>query len=396
MGHPLAVDAVVAGFFAVASAVHVAGESPGWGHPSVWAALALALGATVPFALRRRHPLGVLAVITLSLAVATAAGLAYIPNPLPGVVLYTVAVTRDRRAAVAVLGLVEVALVAAAGAAFLAGYRRNDGTFAVLVAAAAWFVGDSVRARRSYMAGLAGQEADRQREEIERAHRSVAEERLRIARELHDVVAHSLSVIAVQSGVGRHVAATQPEEARKALAAVEATSRAALEELRGVLGSLRRAEDGAPALAPEPGVADLPQLVEQVRAAGVPVELDVRGDPAPLSRGQQLSIYRIVQEALTNVVKHAGPARARVTLEYRRDAVTVGVADDGPGTGRAGAGAPDGAGVAAVAPVPSSGRHGIVGMRERVETFGGKLVAGPGARGGFEVVASMPLHGVPG
>nr|MDA8290353.1 sensor histidine kinase [Actinomycetota bacterium] len=250
------------------------------------------------------------------------------------------------------------------------------------VAVAAWFVGDSVRVRRVYVAGLAEQAAQRQREILERAQRSVAEERLEIARELHDVVAHSLSVIAVQSGVGRHVIETNPKEAKSALAAVESTSRAALDELRRMLGVLRRDEQRPASLDPAPGVATLARLADHVRGAGVPVALvvDERAVRA-LSPSAELSVYRIVQEALTNVVKHAGPAEARVAVTADAGTLVVEVAD----TGRGGAprADPDG-----------STHHGIVGMRERVLLFGGTLEVGDRSGGGFAVVARLPLDRV--
>jgi signal transduction histidine kinase len=207
----------------------------------------------------------------------------------------------------------------------------------------------------------------------------VAEERLRLARELHDVVAHSISVIAVQSGVGAHVANTQPEEAAKALATIEATSRAALTELRRLLGVLRQEGEPEGSLAPVPGLADLDALLAEVAKAGLGVRLRVEGTPSPLPAGVDLSAYRIVQEALTNVVKHAGPARAQVVVGYGDHEVTVEVVDDGRGVA-----APTGDGRARVG-------HGLIGMRERVAAFGGDLEVGPGPDGGFRVAARLPL-----
>jgi signal transduction histidine kinase len=207
----------------------------------------------------------------------------------------------------------------------------------------------------------------------------VVEERLRLARELHDVVAHAISVIAVQSGVGAHVAKTQPEEAAKALAAIEVTSRAALIELRRLLGVLRQEGEPEGSLAPVPGLADLDALLAEVAKAGLGVRLRVEGTPSPLPAGVDLSAYRIVQEALTNVVKHAGPARAQVVVGYRDHDVTVEVTDDGRGVT-----APTGDGRARVG-------HGLIGMRERVQVFGGDLEAGPRPGGGFRVAARLPL-----
>ena len=179
------------------------------------------------------------------------------------------------------------------------------------------------------------------------------------------MVAHSISVIAVQSGVGAHVAASQPEEAAKALAAIEATSRAALTELRRLLGVLRQEGEPQGGLAPVPGLADLDVLLAEVAKAGLAVRLRVEGTPSPLPAGVDLSAYRIVQEALTNVVKHAGEARAQVTIGYGDQDVTVEVTDDGRGVT-----APAGDGRVRVG-------HGLIGMRERVQVFGGDLEAGP-------------------
>jgi signal transduction histidine kinase len=255
---------------------------------------------------------------------------------------------------------------------------------ALVTAVAAWFVGDSVRVRHLYMAGLSEQAAQHQREALERAQRSVAEERLQIARELHDVVAHSLSVIAVQSGVGRHVIDDQPAEAKKALAAVEETSRAALTELRRMLGVLRR-DDARPAtLEPTPGVAAVGTLVEQVRAAGFPVRLDSGSVVAmTLAPTIQLTIYRIIQEALTNVVKHAGPASVHVEIRDDAGDLVLEVNDNGRGFGTTT--------LDPLAPHIRS-HHGITGMRERVELFDGSLLAGPRPQGGFRVLARFPLE----
>jgi signal transduction histidine kinase len=258
----------------------------------------------------------------------------------------------------------------------------------VVALVAAWFVGDSVRVRRVYVAGLAEQAAQRQREAMERAQRSVAEERLQIARDLHDVVAHSLSVIAVQSGVGRHVIDDQPSEAKKALSAIETTSRAALVELRRMLGVLRR-DDGLPAeLAPAPGVAALDPLVDQVRAAGFAVNLDAAAlSDRRLPATVELSIYRIVQEALTNVVKHAGPATVTVQVRNEPDALVLEIRDNGRG---ADAGAMSGSAASTAGSNGSGGHDGIVGMRERVAMFDGSLTAGPLTEGGFRVEARFP------
>jgi signal transduction histidine kinase len=256
-----------------------------------------------------------------------------------------------------------------------------DRVHSLVAAGAIWFVADSVRERRKYLAGLAEQAAQRQQAEAEANRRAVREERVRIARELHDVVAHSLGVVTVQAGVGRRIGTAAPAEALRALRAVEVTGRSALEELRRILGLLRDDEAAQPSLAPVPGIADLGELAEVVRAAGTPVGLDVTGDVAGLPPAAALTVYRIVQEALTNVVKHAGGAAAAVRVAAGPDGVRITVSNEG----RAGA-----AGVAA-----GAGRHGIVGMRERAAVFGGTLDAAPVAGGGFQVTAFIPVHGQP-
>ena len=182
--------------------------------------------------------------------------------------------------------------------------------------AAGWWLGDGTRRRQEAVVTARRRAAELERAREELARRAVTEERLRIARELHDVVAHSMSIIAVQSGVGVHVLDSRPEEARKALVAVEATSRQALVEMRRLLGVLRQEAETRGSLAPAPGLAEVESLAAEVASAGVRVEVRIEGTPSELPAGLDLSAYRIVQEALTNVVRHAGPATARVAVRY--------------------------------------------------------------------------------
>jgi signal transduction histidine kinase len=319
------------------------------------------------------------------LATSVASGLAFVALGLPPdilwvaipVAVYSVAAYGDRWVSLA--GLVVAELGSVANQLTPGRFQAPTVVSNALFIAAAWLLGHFVGVRRLYVLQLEDRTAELEQAREELARRAVTEERLRLARELHDVVAHAMSVIAVQSGVGAHVADTQPKEAARALGAIEATSRAALEELRRLLGVLRQADEPRGDLAPVPGLADLEGLLAEVTKAGLAVKLQVNGTRPPLPAGVDLSAYRIVQEALTNVVKHAGSARAQVVVGYGDQDVTVEIIDDGRGAvtsvsdGRAGTG------------------HGLIGMRERVAAFGGELEVGPRAGGGFRVAARLPL-----
>jgi DNA-binding NarL/FixJ family response regulator/signal transduction histidine kinase len=276
--------------------------------------LAAMAGLSIIF--RRRSPMLALVLMTIATGLATAFGENWAIDPFVALPIYLVASTYELRRSITTFAVSTAALIVASAGAALS--HRPAGAGVIGIVLAGWCIGESVRVRRTYMAGIAEQAAQRQREVVDRAERSIAEERLQVARELHDVVAHSLSVIAVQSGVGHHVIDDQPEEAKKALAAIETTSRSALDELRRMLGVLRRDDQAAP-LEPAHGLSALEALVQQVRAAGFNVELDIRYVTAgTLSPAAELSTYRIVQEALTNVVKHAG-SPADVRVEIRRN-----------------------------------------------------------------------------
>jgi signal transduction histidine kinase len=236
--------------------------------------------------------------------------------------------------------------------------------FFTLLFGAPWLAGYVVQRRRLGEA--------RMRRERDAAEAAIIEERMRIARELHDVVAHAISVIVLQARGGRSLLDSEPDETRGALDTIEHTGQQALVEMRRLVGLLRESA-GALALAPQPTLSQLQHLVDQVRAAGLPVELSIEGSPVELPPGVDLSAYRIVQEALTNALKHAGPARARVSLRYRTGELEVEVADDGEGKANG-----------------SGGGHGLVGMRERVSVYGGELDAGPQADGGYVVRVRLP------
>ncbi|MCP2205426.1 Signal transduction histidine kinase [Lentzea flava] len=321
-----------------------------------WLVLPSTALVALPVAVRRWWPVPALAVTTAA-TVATVIGqvlpVQALGAPVAAVcfALYTVAVERSRTWSLT--GLV-VAVVAVAGV----GGGEPENLLAVGASlSAVWVIGYTTRLRRSFLA----------RESDQRAEQALAGERLRIARELHDVVAHNLSLIAVQAANAAHV--RSPEHAYEALEVISSTSRAALTEMRGLLGVLRSDAD----LAPSPGLDGLAELADRASLAGVRVSLDVRGDTA-VPEGVGLSAYRIVQEALTNVVKHAAPAACTVLVEVTPSAVRVEVDDDGPGVRELGAG------------------HGLIGMRERVAVYDGTFSAGPSASGGFRVEAELPIR----
>ena len=326
----------------------------------------LALLAALPLFFRRRYPLAVLVVTTIATAVA-ASGFGY--NPFPaGIALFTVAARFERRLSLA---------ASAAALLFLTPFLWVDAGWGhpylvlgrLLPFAIAWLAGDSIGIRRRYVHELEEKAERLERERESEAARAVAEEQARIARELHDVIAHNLSVIVVQAAAGNDVFETRPDRAREALRRVEATGRSALAELRQLLGDVRT--NGAE-FAPQPGLDRLDELVREVRSAGLDVVVTIEGTPKELPATLDLSAYRIVQEALTNTLKHAHASRADIAVRYRDSSLGIEVRDDGSG---------DDAG---------SG-HGLIGMRERVAALGGSLSAGPAETGGFAVAATFPL-----
>ena len=293
--------------------------------------------------------------------------------------LYTMASLCDRRITIAATAalLVIVPISFAVDGAANPDNGTLAGTLAVFVLGAVW--GDRKKVRDAYVEQLQLRAAEKERERREAAQRAVAEERLRIARELHDVVAHAMSVVAVQSGVGAHVIDTRPAEAKRLLETISETSRDSLGEMRRLLSVLRAdpelADDD---LEPAPGLASLGDLATRVRTAGVPVDLVVRGERPAGPAGVDLAAYRIAQEALTNVLKHAGRAQASVMVEYKPEAVHLEVVDDGRG-----AGAMPGPGIA------DGNGQGLVGMRERAAMYDGLLEAGPRPGGGYRVAATL-------
>jgi signal transduction histidine kinase len=243
----------------------------------------------------------------------------------------------------------------------------------------AWVLGDSMRYRRAYYVALEDRAARLERERDIQAQIGAAAERARIARELHDVVAHSMSVIAVQAGVANYVAGTRPEEAARALSSIEETSRGALHEMRALLGVLRDEGTSGAGLVPAPGLADLKTLADRTAEAGVRVDLDIHGARPALPAGLDLAAYRVIQEAITNVIKHAATDRCRVAVGYEDQSLNLEITDNGIGAGRS-------------TPGPGTG-HGITGMRERAGMYGGEFSAAPRPGGGFRVSARFPLTG---
>jgi signal transduction histidine kinase len=333
---------------------------------------------------RRRAPLAVLGVAVLAWAVTLGSGYADLGG-VAIIALYSAGryATEDRRAHVGVAAAIAVILVD--GLTDPAPW--GEAVFGAVVLFVAWYVGRRLRLRDERAAQLL-------REQAAEAHRIMIEERTRIARELHDVVAHRVSLMTVQAGAAKAVAARDPEGALRAMGAVEEAGRQALDELRHLLGVLRPETD-LDGLGPQPGLADLPKLVEQVREAGLRVSLATDGVSAGLPARVDLFAYRIVQEALTNVLKHAGPgARTEVRLGADRSGIVIEVLDDGSAdkglesaSGRRSSDSdrPDG----------RSAGHGIVGMRERALLLGGTLDARPRPGGGFRVVAHLPTGGEP-
>jgi signal transduction histidine kinase len=323
---------------------------------------------------RRQAALVVLLIGGIGMVVTTVAGVSlhkpFSPMILMFLVLYSVGLYEERRGAL--IGLFAMLALTFAAIAIAQhngeSYGGTDYGFIAVLIAAPWLVGRLIRSRVHEATVLERRAEQAERERLV----AVEEERARIARELHDVIAHSLSVMVVQAGAGEQIAKRAPERVGEPLRQIQATGRQALAEMGRLLGILRGGEELG--LEPQPGVGDLDALLAQTRKAGLPVELTVEGAPRPLPPGLDLSAYRIVQEALTNTRKHAGDARAQVCLRYFADALEIEVLDDGTASGNG-----------------LGGGHGLVGMRERVAVFGGSLATGPRPEGCFAVNATLPL-----
>jgi signal transduction histidine kinase len=328
--------------------------------------LALAVVTVLPLYWRRRLPVTVLAIVTAATVLDTIVYSNDVPFA-PALAIYSVAAHVDRRRSLRACSVAAVIMLVTFGLAVSPGQMIGNAILFV----AAWIGGDSLGTRRAYTRELEEKAERLEREREVEAARAVAEEQARIARELHDVIAHSLSVIVIQAAAANDVFDSRPDRARNALSEIEATGRGALAELRSLLGAVRGEAD----FMPQRGLDQLDEVVDQVRAAGLRVAVSIEGAPRPLPAGVDLSAYRIVQEALTNTLKHAQASKADVVIHYGDDALDVQVRDDGRGNGAGGGGT----------------GSGLIGMRERVTTYGGSLDVGPSERGGFAVRARFPL-----
>jgi signal transduction histidine kinase len=370
--HQILVDSVLAGVLALLAAAQMLNR------PALQVPMTLML--VVPVAFRRKVPV-------TAYAIGQAAALWQIAtSDLSGavlavlVLLYTVAAYRPRRISVTAL-CVSLVSSGVAGLIFWplpAGLQLSSRLFIAGVmfggtALTAWVLGDSMRYRRGYYAALEDRAARLEAERDAQAKVAAAAERARIARELHDVIAHHVSVMVVQADGAAYALRSDRQTAETALSAISRTGRQALNEMRHLLGVLRTDGDRAQ-LAPVPGLGELRELLDQARAAGLAVTYTLSGTPRDLAEGAELAAYRVVQESLTNTRKHAGlAASATVTLRYQPDGLTIEVTDDG-----------------LASPAPGSGGHGLAGMRERIEMYGGTVQAGPLEGGGFGVVAHLP------
>jgi signal transduction histidine kinase len=375
--HWIAVDCAAAVALAVLLIDHAAGQQPQAGVPG-WAAVAASAVTALLIAVRRVRPAAVYAVVLAASTLATVAGVSGNPAVAVALALYTVAVARPRHWSLSALGAALALTLPAQAYAGLTSHTalsrqvlESEMTVTAVIAAASWVIGAM---QRRYAAHSARQHAAA----------AVTDERLRIARELHDIISNAVALITAKAAVTNYLMDSRPDDARAALTMIEETGRDALTEMRRLLGILR-ADSANPRFAtatgqaevrypPGPGLTGVQALAMQATAAGVTTTVDIRGDK-DLPEAMALSVFRIVQEAVTNVIKHAGPARCAVQVDLTGDHVAVDITDDGhsrPGTAH------------------QAGGHGLIGMRERVSLFNGEFTAGPRPEGGFRVTARLP------
>jgi signal transduction histidine kinase len=358
-----------------------------------WASPAVVAITVLPAAFRRYWPRAALALVVVGGATAIAvSGNPDLPPLAVAFVMYLIPLRFPRRDALWLLAGALLVTTAPLGVLASDPARPVGEVVGLLLGSgllvtAAWAIGYSVRQQRAYTAGLAEQAERRAREQLAEARRADSEERLQIARELHDVVAHTMGLIAVQAGVANYVISARPQEAGRALSSIEQISRGALREMRGLLMVLRaesndagpRRQDGA--RVPAPGLADLGSLAERAAEAGLRVDLDICGERPQLPAGLDLAAYRVIQEAITNVIKHAATDSCLLSVAYQDDALTLEITDRGSGRSASGDNGSPAAG------------HGITGMRERVGMYGGQFRAAPVPGRGFRVTAVFPLAG---
>jgi signal transduction histidine kinase len=369
-------DALVLGGLAwwlVDAAVYV--HRPGAEDGPLWFDVLAILFFTTPFLARRRFPVASLVVPALAIGVSSFIDSGLVKHPFISfafglAICFRFGMRPWRLQSVAGLGFV-------IGIAALVEFNAPEGKagdfiWDAITFTIAWVIGFAVGEKYREVDEAKERAAAAEREREERARRAVSDERARIARELHDVVGHSVSVMTVQASAVRRLLEPDQDQVGEALQVVEQTGREALAEMRRMVGVLRHAEE-APALAPQPSLEQLEKLVQHARDRGLPVELRIEGEPVALPTGIDLTAYRLVQEGLTNAIKHARAQRAEVLVRYEDGKVELTVSDDGPGGG-------DG----------DSGGHGLVGMRERVTVYGGKLEAGPRPEGGYRLRATLP------
>ena len=377
--HPRAADAVLATLlFAAAIPGSVLTGTHAATAPALWPALTLSALACAVLMWRRDHPRAV-AVVAIAVS-AVIAALGYLPTPLSLgaliVVLYTVAARTGRKTA-AGFTLTAIALVVASS---LLQERTDIPMELTVLGPIAWLllpaaIGTAVSFGRAYITAERARADYAELTREEEAGRRVGQERLRIARELHDVVAHHLALANAQAGTLSYLMGSDDEQARAMVEELGGTIVGAMRDLKATVGLLRQSDDPGAPLEPAPGLAQLPALAAKLHDAGLRVHIQARGPVRALSAGSDLAAYRVIQEALTNVAKHAATDTADVRLAYGRDRLTITVTDDGPGR---------------TAPTPGPG-YGLIGMRERVQSAGGRLRTGPRRGGGFEVTADLPL-----
>jgi signal transduction histidine kinase len=384
--HPYVVDAVISlATYAITLAEPLADTKHRYDMPDL-ANVLCATALCLALVFRRRWPRAVLAVALVLVPLSTIGGHGHPPYLLGSMVAVGTAVGRTNRPASIWLGLVSVAVlgaVAAIGATGPADVPTITGATALAIAAFA--IGEASRSRRAYIAEVEERARRAEQSREEEARRRVGEERVRIARDLHDLVGHHIALISVQAGVAGHVFDEQPDKAKQAIAQVRTACRAALEELATTISLLRAPDEARAPTEPTVGLAQLPALTASFTAAGLRVDQVVEGVARPIPPAVDLTAYRVIQESLTNVHKHAGPAAATVRVSYGPAVLSILVEDDGIGPA---GGDPGGPGA------PGEG-HGILGMRERAVALGGALRVGARPGGGFQVRVTLPAPALP-